>query len=82
MFNDIFDIIYINNNNNNNNVSNLTYSFFNFFSKDNYSIKNKFVFYETTNSNIFLGKKEKKEFNDLFYRVQFVYFALTKFVNN
>jgi hypothetical protein len=39
------------------------------------------MFYETTNSNIFLGEEQKKEFVDLFNRVQFVYFALTKFVN-
>jgi hypothetical protein len=78
MFNDIFDLIYATKHNN---ISNLSYTFFNFFSKDSYTIKKKFMFYETTNSNIFLGEEQKKEFVDLFNRVQFVYFALTKFVN-
>lgn len=79
MFKYLFDVIY---KNSSPKISNLTHVLINSFNKDPYSIKNKFAFYEKTNANnVFIGHTEKDEFNNVFFRIQFVYFTLTKFVN-
>ena len=78
MFKYLFTLI---KNNNKNDVTFLTCIFFSIFFNKPYSIKNKFWFYEDTNKNTFLNKKQKNNFNHAFCKLQFVYFALTKFVN-
>jgi len=52
--------------------------FFNVLFKTSYSIKNKFLFYKDTNSNIFLDSTLKEAFNELFYKIQFVYLQFRK----
>jgi hypothetical protein len=79
MFKYLFDVIY---KNSTPQISNLTHILINSFNKDELTIKNKFAFYEKTNANnVFIGDAEKDEFNQVFCRIQFVYFTLTKFVN-
>ena len=78
MFKYLFNLIY---NNQKNDITFLSHIFFSVFFNNPYSVKNKFLFYEDTNENAFLNEKQKNNFNHAFCKLQFVYFALTKFVN-
>uniref|UniRef100_A0A6C0LM08 Uncharacterized protein n=1 Tax=viral metagenome TaxID=1070528 RepID=A0A6C0LM08_9ZZZZ len=78
MLNYLFNLIY---NNQKNDISYLSFIFFSIFFNNPGFVKYKFLFYKDTNENTFLNKAQKNNFNQAFSKLQFVYFALTKFVN-
>ena len=53
--------------------------YFLFISKREYSIQNKFIFFNNQINNIFLTEEQKEEFINIFCKIQKTYFALSKF---
>ena len=49
-----------------------------FIYKREYSIQNKFIFFNNQINNIFLTEEQKEEFINIFCKIQKTYFALSK----